>query len=292
MPIVREVIEHLTDKLLALNVPTNFLVHVEFAKQGLTSNRSFPSYAKDPDEWVTKRYGKCLKVLNDEASAPIGARLFEIECRFIALLKTVDHSVPVAPLWRKYSNLQRATQRRTPDQGERNYVVRSLGFDDVKQVPHSIEDFQKATTLAEKALIADVIAEDFGEAMREIAQHFNYKRKKFGRGASRTYSLIYAVLALAPVFETNNTFGKVAGVTLAVHGSGHEGLFLEFVQEFVRVVDAGTIGLRPTDGFNERVRKIAQKRAADTELIGLLDQPIVDAEVMLDFMERSDALKA
>jgi len=282
----------MTEKHLALNVPSDFLAHVDFAKQGVTSNRSFRGYARNPDEWVIKRYDRCLKMIGDDPSVPIGARLLEIECRFIALLKTVDHSVPVAPLWRKYSSLQRTTERRTPDQGERNYVVRSLGFEEADQVPHSIDDFKKATTLAEKAMIADLITEDFSQAMREIARHFDYKRQRFGRGAGRTYSLIFAVLALAPVFEKNNAFGKSAGVTLAVNGSGHEGLFLEFVQEFVRVVDAGTIGLRPTDGFNERVRKIAQKRAVDTDLISLLDQPTVDAEVMLNFMARADALKA
>ena len=123
--------------------------------RGVTSNRSFRGYAKNPDEWVIKRYNRCLQVLGGDPSASVATRLLEIECRFIALLKTVDHSVPVAPLWRKYSSLQRATERRTPDQGEHNYVVRSLGFEDAGEVPHSIEDFQKATTLAEKAMIAD-----------------------------------------------------------------------------------------------------------------------------------------
>jgi hypothetical protein len=99
-------------------------------------------------------------------------------------------------------------------------------------------------------------------------------------------------LALASEFEANNASGNAAGVTLTADGSGHEGVFLDFVLAFVRIVDAGAIGLRPTDGFNERVRKIAQKRAIDTDLIGLLDQANVDAGLMLSFMVRADALKA
>lgn len=282
----------MTDKLLALNVPTDFLTHVEFAKEEITSYRYFPDYRREPDLWVLKRYSHCLLVLGGEPQASVGERLLEIECRFVALLKTVDHSVPVAPLWRKYSSLEKVAQRRNVGQVERDYVVRSRGFEDAKQVPHSIDDFRNASTLAEKAMIADLITEDFGEAMKEIAQHFYYKRQKFGRGAGRTYSLLYAVLALASEFEANNASGNAAGVTLTADGSGHEGVFLDFVLAFVRIVDAGAIGLRPTDGFNERVRKIAQKRAIDTDLIGLLDQANVDAGLMLSFMVRADALKA
>lgn len=153
-------------------------------------------------------------------------------------------------------------------------------------------DIKALDLFFDHGMISDLITEDFGQAMKEIAQHFNYKRQRFGRGAGRTYSLLYAVLALAPEFEANNAFGNAAGVTLTADGSGHEGLFLGFVLAFVRIVDAGAIGLRPTDGFNERVRKIAQKRVIDTELISLLDQTNVDSDLMLTFMARADALKA
>lgn len=279
------------DKRLALNVPANFLAHVDFAKREISSEHDSLSFRRDPDHWAQKRYDRCLSLLGDAKKTPVAKRLLEIECRFVALLKTVDHSVPVAPLYKKYSYLNRVVQRRADTDGGHEYVVQSLGHKNAQKVPHSIDDFRNASTLAEKALIADLIAQDFAEATKEIAKHFDYKRQNFGRGAGRTYSLVYAVLALASEFETHNESGHAAGVTLAADGSGHEGLFLGFVQAFVRVVDAGTIGLRRTDGFNERVRKIALKRTVDPELVGLLDQSIVDAEIMLDFMARADALK-
>jgi hypothetical protein len=282
----------MTDKRLALNVPTNFLTHVDFAKRKITSDNDFHSFHRDPDHWALRRYDRCLRLLGGSTKASVAKRLLEIECRFVALLKTVDCSVPVAPLHKRFSSLYRVVNRHVDADDGSEYVMQSLGHKDFQQVPHSINDFRNASTLAEKALIADLIAKEFSESVREIAAHFDYKRGNFGRGAGRTYSLAYAVLALAFEFEAHNEGGRAAGVTVSADGSRHEGLFLDFVLEFIRVVDAGTIGLRPTDGFNERVRKIAQKRAIDRELVGLLDQNPVDADTMLNFMARTDALKA
>lgn len=286
----------MTDKLLALNVPTDFLAHVEFARQALTprsaSQGSFAMLDDTLDRWAEQRYEKCLPHLGEGHYVSVCKRLFEIECRFVALQKTVDQSVPVAPLWRKYSNLGKVVERHKVDQFESDYVVQSLGFEDASEVPHSMNDFRNASSLAEKAIIADLITEDFRNTIEEIAKHFHYKRRMFGRGASRTYSLVYAVLALSYEFEAHNTHGKVAGVTLAADGSGHEGVFLRFVLSFLVRVNTGDRRLRLTDGLNERVRKIAQKRNVDKELIALLDRSTVDTDVMLNFMERADALKA
>ncbi|MBI1493173.1 hypothetical protein [Halocynthiibacter styelae] len=282
----------MTEKILALNVPTDFLIHVDFAKRNITLQDRFRRFDRDADGWALKRYEKCLRLLGRETDAALALRLLEIECRFVALLRTVDHSVPVAPLFKKYSSLARATQKRVEVDGEDDYVAQSLGYDDVRAVPHTLDDFRNASTLAEKALIADLITEDFAMAAAELAKHFNYKRQMFGRGAARTYSLIYAVLALVAPFEAHSPTGHVAAVTISADGSRHEGAFLDFVLAFTFIVDAGTIGLRPTDGFNERVRKIAQKRAVDVDLVALLDRENIDADVMLDFMARADALKS
>lgn len=281
----------MTDKLLALNVPTNFLAHVDFAKQEITLEHVTRSFSRDPELWVKSRYDGCFRLLGGEPKATVALRLLEIECRFVALLKTVDHSVPVAPLHKRYSYLHRAVKKRANTDDAQEYVVQSLGYANAQAVPHTIEDFRNASTLAEKALIADLMRQDFAESLGEVAGHFDYKRQRFGRGAGRTYSLVYAVLALAHEFEAHNETGHAAGVTVDVSGLRHEGVFLEFVLSFMKVVDAGTIGLRPTDGFNERVRKIAQKRTIDTRMVGLLDQSEVDADTMLKFMKRADALK-
>lgn len=281
----------MTDKLLALNVPIDFLSHVDFARKAITRDHKFPTYRRDPDTWVDNRYNPCIQVLGAGSQSVIAHRLLDIETRFLALLNTIDQSVPVAPLYRRYSSLAKTVSRRANVVLNEDYVVKSLGHDNREDVPHTLEDFRQATSLAEKALIAELLAHDFEDAMREVATHFDYKRGKFGRGAGRTYSLIYAVLALAPIFEQHNADGRAAAVTLATNGSGHEGVFLDFVSAFVRIVDAGTLGLRATDGFNERVRKIAQKRGVDADLVGLLDHANVDEHVMLEFMSRADALK-
>ena len=281
----------MTEKILALNVPTNFLAHVDFARESIMLGPRQRSFERDPNGWALGRYDRCLRILNSEPDAHVAMRLLEIECRFVALLRTVDQSIPVAPLFKRYGSIHRTTRRHTDTDIADDYVVQSLGYKTAQQVPHTIEDFRRATTLAEKALIADLMLRDFSQAVGEIAEHFDYKRGMFGRGASRTYSLAYGVLALAIEFESHNEAGRAAGVTLSADGRRHEGLFLDFILAFIFVVDAGTIGLRPTDGFNERVRKIAQKRAVDLELVGLLDQADVDADTMLDFLARIDALK-
>lgn len=282
----------MSDKLLALNVPTNFLIHVDFAKNEITSEGGSRRFANDKENWALRRYIQCMAFLGEPENSNIALRLLEIECRFIALLRTVDQSVPTAPLFKKYSYLNRVVNKRLDTPSSYDYVAKSLGYEDFRDVPHSLDDFHNASTLAEKALIAELIAAKFGVALEQISDHFDYKRQKFGRGATRTYSLVYAVLALAFEFEAHNRTGHVAGVTVATDGSRHEGVFLDFVLSFVRVVDAGTIGLRATDGFNERVRKIAQKRTSDTGLVGLLDSNAIDTEVMLDFLSRADALKS
>lgn len=308
--------ERMNNKLLALNVPTDFRAHVEFARRGIIAdvnpgqeldhlqpkqeqpslffedNRVESTINHRLGRLIARRYRRCFDHLDIKPDVPIADRLFEIEIRFIALLKTVDHSVPVAPLWRKYSRLSKTVERQNAEKVERDYVVQSLGYDDAKQVPHSMDDFRNASSLEEKAMIAELITADFAETMDEIAQHFHYKRNMFGRGATRTYSLIYAILALSKVFEAHNNRGRAAGVTLAAHGSGHEGDFLRFVLSFIEIVDTRNQNHRLTDGLNERVRKIAQKRNIDPGLISLLDQEDIDASVMLTFMERVDALKA
>lgn len=281
----------MTDKHLAMNIPTDFSLHVNFARLALTDEPSPRRFERDQEDWLGHRYRNCIGWLSDEPSVSVLRQLFDIECRFIALLKTIDSSVPVGPIFKKYAAISRGIAKRPDQEGSYAYVVESLGYEDAQQVPHSIADFRNASTLAEKALIADLMTRDYANAMREVANHFDYKHQKFDRGASPTYALIYCVLALAREFETNCAKGRVAAVTLSVDGSGHEGAFLDFVLAFVRVVDAGTIGLRATDGFNERVRKIAQKRAIDPGVVDLLDQSVVDADVMLEFMRRIDALK-
>lgn len=282
----------MSNKLLALNIPTNFLRHVEYARLEIIDSMGASRFERDAECCVEKRYRRCLGTTNEAQRPLVAMRLLEIECRFVALLRTVDQSVPVAPLFKKYSYLSRNVGRSFNSEADHTYVAKSLGYDDIEKVPHSLDDFKNASTLAEKALIAELMVQNFSQTLNEVASHFDYKRRMFGRGASRTYSLVYAVLALAVEFEAYNHEGRPAAVTVSADGSRHEGPFLDFVTNFVYVVDAGTIGLRPTDGFNERVRKIAQKRSVDPEMVAVLDQFDVDADAMLNFLERADALKS
>lgn len=281
----------MAEKHLAMNVPTDLSVHVAYAQREITFERGLRRYEKDPQGWTIQRYKDCLELLHKVPNPRLAQRLLDIECVFLALLRTLDRSVPVAPLFRKYSGLSRSVLRGTTQEGGQGYVVKSLGYEASEQVPHTLDDFKKASTLAEKALIAELIVQDFGAVTSEIAKHFDYKRHRFGRGASPTYALIYGVLALAVEFESYSNPRRAAAVTLSTDGSGHEGPFLQFVLKYFKVVDPGEVGLRATDGFNERVRKISQKRKVDPDLVSLLDGEAVDAHVMLEFMSRVDALK-
>lgn len=306
------------NKHIALNVPTNFGEHVAFSRSKiLTRNEEHKrrELLRSPD-YVSSIYWKCLvAILNKETkdydTSHMVADLLEIESRFMALNSTIDQSVAVTPLFKRYTQIGRLLRPRgghnsrnanNQESNLKQYTLETLGYSSVEELPRSMDNFRDASTLAEKALIAEALTKEYSEQIMEIASHFNYKSKNFGRGARPTYSLLYAVLALASFFEQYSDKGTkpLVNANAPVNDnlySDHSqqpvrytGDFLDLVASFVMVADASLIGMVPT-GFYERVRKFSLQRKHDPSLPDLLHKQEVTVEDFLEFMSRADALK-
>ena len=109
-----------------------------------------------------------------------------------------------------------------------------------------------------------------------------------------------AVNALAALFEDENDRGLKAVVSETFTDARHKthnarryfGEFLNFVTTFVRAVDPQQMAPNRDidEGFQDRVRKMAQARRKNPDLFKLL-HGIVTVEVMLDFMRQAEAIK-
>jgi len=273
------------NKSLAQNVPVNFSQHLEHAKNQITRETRWVR----GEDFKLVRYRRCLDLLEIEEAAD---RLFEIEVRFRVIRMTIDQSIPVSPILKRYRGLAQTLSRmprrdQVLDDAMNAYTAEVLGYEDPTDIPHEIDDFRNARTLAEKALIADMMVKGFAKQMGEIAEHFDYKKKMFGKGAGRSYGLSYLVFALWQVFHRYSDGTKA----FLDPNHGYRGDFLELVTLFVFVADPGLIGNQFSDGFSERVRQIHLKREADIGLVALLDREEVGPEVVLEFMSRINALK-
>lgn len=304
-------------KHLALNVPVNFLEHVEFArsKQFMESIPYRDLRNSDQEEYLLKRYHRCFEHIfidydENKNAYELGRMLKEVEVRFIALHMTIDQSVPVKPLYEKYRQIGRNVLRKRThipsderDDLLRTYTLETLGCETIDDLPTTIDDFRNAKTLAEKALIAEVLTIQYGEQIQEIASHFDYKREAFGRGSRPTYGLVYLVMSLANIFQKLTDKGTLPIVNINEAPSPNNssptssdllfhytGDFLHFVTTFVFVVEPGLIGSRAS-GFYDRVRKITQRRKVDPALPDLLHKEEVTVEGFLEFMSRADVIK-
>ena len=71
----------------------------------------------------------------------------------------------------------------------------------------------------------------------------------------------------------------------------YEGPFLDFVEQFLFLVDFAEIERNSRSGLHDRVRKFAAKRKKDPDFFQLLHQESVPPEAVLEFMKRADAIK-
>lgn len=100
-------------KHLALNVPVDFDAHVQHAMASITSeNRGFRGQEL-PSDFFVKRYVRSLTAAIMDADCHpdiehVAADLSDVEARFTALLNTIDQSVNVSPLFKKYSRISRS----------------------------------------------------------------------------------------------------------------------------------------------------------------------------------------
>lgn len=293
------------NKHLALNVPEELGIYVEYEKAKLRKEEKYRSRGSQQFEFQIA-YKECVKTISDEnigdnRAQAISFKLFEIEARYSAILQTLDVSIAVAPLYKGYYRLAKSLNRFILSESNKDrdaYTVNVLGYTSESAVPDTLDAFSSAQTLAEKALIARRIVEKARREVESVRDHFDYKKENFGRGSPPVFSTLYAVLALAELFDEFSTTGTKAVVNANATPVGDKGYnnirytgpFLEFVIAFFRKANISAWGPFPHHGFYDAVRKIAKKRKFDPTLHQLLDGE-VDAEKMLEFMDRAKALK-
>ena len=260
---------------------------------GLKLERVFPGIAQTV----------CSTELTAEAEERVLLGLVEIEVRYVALCKTLDHSVPAAPI---YQNLRMLRGRlrsaaESLNDPDRDAAVRFVsGLPEEEPIPAGIDAFRTSRSIAERAARANSTLNAMAKDIDEMIDYFDYKYGLVTRGNPSKFGLMYAVNALAALFEDESDRGLKAVVSETFTDARHRtpnarryyGEFLNFVTNFVRAVDPQqmTPNRDIDEGFQDRVRKMAQARRKNPDLFKLL-HGIVTVDVMLDFMRQTEAIK-
>jgi len=290
-------------KHLARNVPTNFNEICERVRHRELSHRS--RVQRPEAETLNRLYGGMFRVLSDcqvqlsdEETVCVGKRADEILIRFLTLQKTLDQSVPTKPIYKAIYHLNRSLNNtikrlNDPDRDAATEYLSveasSMAFDGV---------FDGANSLAEKANYAQTYLTAVSKDLQKMVDFFDYKNGLAGRGNPSKFALVYALFALADLFE-NESGGRKAVVNETVNNGEngrrnerrYTGAFLGFVHAFLQVASVDMLQRGSIDGLNDRIRKLAKARRFDPYLYKLLHENEVGPEQILAFMKRADAAK-
>jgi hypothetical protein len=279
------------ERHLARNVPRDFNVILERQRLALCGDGSRP---ERPD----RRLEAILGVLSDEPlsgedQARLAASLMEIRLRYLVLNKTLDQSVPPTPVMQELHSLRnraRTAVQSTADE-DRDQIVRYLL--QVTEIPGDLDAFRSANTLAERAAIAHAAIKQFRAEVEEMSKFFDYKAGMMPKGNQTKFGLIYAINALAGLFEAENTEGRRATINRFISKGDpddYTGPFIRFVEAFFHWADDSLFDWTSGNRLKDRIRTLTIKRTSDPDLHRTLDG-LVDVETMLAFMKRAEALR-
>ncbi len=284
------------ERHLARNVPRDFNAILERQRLALCGDGSRP---ERPD----RRLEAVLKVLYDEPvpsedQALLAASLMEIRLRYLVLNKTLDQSVPPTPIMQELLSLGNRTKTaaRTTADADRDQIVRDLM--QVSEIPGNLDAFLAANTLAERAAIAHAVVEQFRVAVEEMSRFFDYKAGMMPKGNQTKFALIYAINALAALFEAENQSGRRATINRYegknledwADGVTYTGPFIQLVEAFFVWTDSSLFDWTSGNRLKDRIRTLTIKRATDPDLHRLLEGPVT-VETMLTFLKRAEALR-
>ena len=284
-------------KHLARNVPVNFAECVERERLSIAGDLRRRGRRKP-------EFTKLIAMLFDETVADADeTRLYreivEVQLRYLVLAKTLDQSVPPTPIKMALKSLHIKAEKsletlRDPDRDE---VVN--GYRDEGSLGSTRADFDNANSFAEKASIAFRMVESFSRDLKAMSEFFDYKAGLTPRGNTTQFAMIYAISALADLFERENTKDRSANVNMGIRLNEEDeqgdwlrytGLFLAFAVEFFRRVDDSQIVSLEGDSLSDRIRKLARSRKNDPGLFQLLHGD-VQVETMLEFMRRAERVR-
>lgn len=287
-------------KHLARNVPIDFMGCLE---------RERIAVSGDLNRRVRRsgRFHKMIAVLSEQPLEDadldrLNDLITEVQLRYLVLAKTLDQTIPPTPIKHAIRSLSKrlgvaVEALADPD---RDMIVRQMtGLPDKAPMPSTRAAFDGAQSFAERAAIAHEMVAKFTDDIAGLEEFFDYKSNLTPRGNQAKFAMIYAVGALADLFETENTFDRKASVNVGIRLNEEDdqgdflrytGLFLRFVIEFFRQVDNSEMATLDTNSFADRVRTLTAQRRKDRDLFKLLHGD-VQTDTLLEFMKRAEETK-
>lgn len=168
----------------------------------------------------------------------------------------------------------------------------------LSQVP-SRAAFDAAQSIAERAAIAHGLVAKFAEDITGLEEFFDYKSNLTPRGNQARFAMVFAVNALADLFENENKLDRKASVNMGIRLNEEDdqgdllrytGVFLRFMIEFFRLVDDAEMATLDANSFADRIRALTAQRRKDRDLFKLLHGD-VQADTLLEFMKRAEETK-
>jgi hypothetical protein len=254
-------------------------------------------------------YGNMLLQLSEDAfevdiASKIEYEIDEVLVRFLALQKTVDLSVPTRDPFDAINKLTSSVNASIDKlfDADRDAAVRTTSPEISDTEPTCADDILALSSLAAKVTgTRDYLIQTQRE-LEKLKTFFNYKRGLIKSGRPSKYAMIFAVRALADIFERYNTRGLEAQVNEfedggrnGKKGNNHNarrytGKFLSFVTSFYMKVVPEQAN-QANEGFADQVRKYARLRLQDPDAAKLLYEDDSNQFHVLEFMKRADALK-
>jgi hypothetical protein len=290
-------------KHLARNVPIDF----EAVCQRIR-HREQIFVLKKPRSGAVKyleKYGELLAILQCvETAEPspmdfyIGQELDEVRVRFLAVMKTIDKTVPVKLVSAQLESVRKAVHKavRNLEDPDRDAFVEYYSGN--QQEASLTSMFEGANSLAERVSYAHRYLSAVSKNIDDMAWFFNYKYNKTARGNPSKFALIYVVFALADLFEKYSD-GLSATVNETVNDGGdgrpnsrrYTGEFLRFVLTFLTIYASQTTYANLSSGLEDQIRKLSKARHRDPDLYMLLHGEDTTPQHILAFMKRADAVK-
>lgn len=240
--------------------------------------------------------------LSEEDHSRIANDLIEVWLRYLVLTKTLDQSIPPTPIMKALKSLQNramSTERVLSDEDRDAFVRDTMGLEPDAPIPGTRSAFDQANTIAERAAIAHVMAAELADSLGEMAGFFDYKAGLTPRGNQTQFGIIYAIVALAAIFEAENKLDRKVTVSRNIPlkddkndyaRDRYTGPFLRFATEFFHLVDDSLFSRLEPTSFYERVRKLTISRRSDPDLHKLLDGAVSTPE-LLEFMDRAEVIR-
>ena len=199
------------EKHLARNVPIDFMGCLERERIALFGDLNRRGRRKD-------QFHKMIAVLSEQAidEADVDRQndiITEIQLRYLVLAKTLDQTIPPTPIKHAVRSLNKRVvvavdALADPD---RDVIVRQMtGQSDDVPIPHTRAAFDAAQSIAERAAIAHRMVAKFAEDIAGLEEFFDYKSNLTPRGNQTKFAVIYAVSALANLFENENKLERLS----------------------------------------------------------------------------------